>query len=471
MKKVFSLIATAILAVGFTACSQSDSLEDTGFSTSATSIDNAIQFGTYMGKVGTTRAGYEGAITATELQDGKAGTKTKGFGVFAFNTGASDWSTAGASAKPNFMWNQQVYYDASSWKYEPVKYWPNGIDAANAADTPSNTATESAVQNLSFFAYAPYVAPNTDGSFDPAQTSGITALTGNNADGDPKVTYKLNVASGKTAADNVDLLWGTRGDATYSETDGSNNTVSPLPTASPYAYNVDLTKQNTTEKVNFLFKHALAKIGGLNGLKVQLDVDNNAGGALDSKSNVSVQSIVIKGVADKIATTGVFDIATGTWSGVALDDTYDETELFNVTHETPNVNGNIFTAVGTPFTYDGSVWNKSGVTSTTATSIFTSGTQKEFYLLPGVAGQQLKVAITYQVRTYDTNLNGSYSTVNQTITNIVTLPVLAVNHYYTLIMHLGLTSVKFEAAVSTWDEDGSGEEQKVWLPSNVVPGS
>lgn len=466
MKKVFSLIATAILAVGFTACSQSDSLEDNGFSSSATSIDNAVQFGTYLGKVGTTRAGYPGAITTTELQDGKSGSKTKGFGVFAFNTGASDWSAAKASATPNFMWNQQVYYDASTWKYEPVKYWPNGIDAANTSGTPSKTATQGAVQKLSFFAYAPYVEPTTAGTFSPAETSGITALTGNAATGDPKVTYKLNVASGKTAADNVDLLWGTRGDATYSETDGTNNTLSPLPTESPYAYNVDLTKQNTTEKVNFLFKHALSKIGGLNGLKVQLDVDNNEGGVLDSKSNVSVQSIVISGVEDKIATTGVFDIATGTWSGVALDAEYAKTELFNVTDASDGVDPDIFTAVGTPFTYS-TGWNHEGVTNT-AKSIFKTGTQKEFYLLPGVDGQQLEVAITYQVRTYDTNLNGDYSTVNQTITNIVTLPELAPNKYYTLIMHLGLTSVKFEASVADWESTGTGIEKKVWLPSNVV---
>lgn len=458
MKKVLFFAAAAIAMLA--SCSQNDDLTAPKVAQDQTQQE-AIQFGTYVGRQAQTRAGYEGAITTTELQDAKNGTKTKGFGVFAFNTGADDWAPAG-SATPNFMWNQQVYYESSAWKYEPVKYWPNGIDAGNTSGDPSKTATEGGVQKLSFFAYAPYVAPQTDGSFSPAEISGITALTGNTATGAPKATYKLNVASGKTAADNVDLLWGLAGQASYNEADGSDPTLTV-----GTSYNVNLTKQNKDEKVNFKFKHALAKIGGLNGLKVMLDVDNNTGGALDSKSNVSIQSIVISGVEDKIATTGTFNLATGTWEGVSLDDTYTETELYNVTHSTTGVDANIFTAVGSPFTYSGSAWDHAGVTNT-AKSIFTTGTQKEFYLLPGVNAQQIKVAITYQVRTYDTNLNGNYSTVNQTISNIVTLPTLAVNHYYTLIMHLGLTSVKFQASVAEWDTDGAGEEQKVWLPSNVV---
>ena len=409
-----------------------------------------------------TRAGIAGAITTDALKTGTHA--TAGFGVFAFNTEANNWASVSTTALPNFMWNQKVTWSTDHWNYSPIKYWPNGIDLAVGTSDPSNSATATAIQQLSFFAYAPYVEPATTGAFSSAESSGITALTANNVAGEPKVTYKLDVASGKTAADNVDLLWGTRGDGTYSETDNANNTITPLPPASPYAYNVDLTKQVTGEKVNFLFKHALAKIGGLNGLKVQLDVDDNASGALDEKSNVSIQSIVISGVEDMIATSGTFNLATGTWEGVNMDDSYPETVLYNVVPTTPGVNTNIFTS--TPFEYS-SGWGGKGVTNT-AQSIFNSGTQNEFYLLPGVNGQQLKVVITYQVRTYDTNLNGNYSTVDQTITNIITLPTLAVNHYYTLIMHLGLTSVKFEASVDGWDTDGTGEETKVWLPSNVV---
>ncbi len=483
MKKVFSLIAPAILAVGFTACSQSDVLEDNGFSSSATSNDNAIQFGTYMGKVGTTRAGIADVITTSSLETGAH--KTAGFGVFAYmkgTGGATDCYTTGTwnTSTPNFMYNQQVIYSGSTWTYSPVKYWPNDFSTTDVdnktGDTEANKAQGSvAAGKVSFFAYAPYipVTPSTGvptSAYSP-KDYGITALTNNTATTEPKVTYKFKYTTDTpsydyttNAEENVDLLWGMRPSAEeYNLANGSTSVA-----LGADGYNIDLTKQTTGERINFLFKHALAKIGGVNGLKVQLDVDDNAGGALDSKSNVSVQSIVIKGVTDKIATTGIFNIAKGVWESPTLDTNYEETELFNVTHATTGIDDAIFTAAGSPFTYSSS-WSEEGVTHTPK-SIFkdATGNPAEFYLIPGVAGQELEVTITYQVRTYDTNLDGNYSTVNQTIKNIVTLPALETNKYYTLIMHLGLTSVKFEASVADWESTGAGIEKKVWLPSNVV---
>lgn len=465
MKKTF-LAMTALAAMLFAGCTSSDDLTTRETITQANEAATPINFGTYMGKT-STRAGATGdIITPSTGATNELGTAGKEFGVIAYNTGSTDWAGTGNTVTPNFMYNQKVSCTSgTTWTYAPIKYWPNGVDAGNnTSGNPSKTATQGTEQKLSFFAYAPYVdAIVSTGAVTPA-TEGITGLTSNNIAGEPKVTYKLNVASGKTAADNVDLLWGLAGKTSYNEADNDDPSLTV-----GTSYNINLTKQNSTEKINFLFKHALAKIGGLNGLKVQLDVDNNTGGALDAKSNVSIQKIVIKGVEDKIATSGTFNIATGTWEGVTLDTSYPETTLYDVDNTTPGVDANIFTPVGTPFTYSTSStsWNCPGVTNT-AQSIFNSGTQNEFYLLPGVNGQQLKVVITYQVRTYDTNLNGNYSTVDQTITNIITLPTLAVNHYYTLIMHLGLTSVKFEASVDGWDTDGAGEEKKIWLPSNVV---
>ena len=98
------------------------------------------------------------------------------------------------------------------------------------------------------------------------------------------------------------------------------------------------------------------------------------------------------------------------------------------------------------------------------------------------------MTITYTVRTYDANLaavtNETTNTkVVQTITNQVTIPAnsLAANKYYKLLIHLGLTSVKFSATVSDWsipgDTNGNGtidgsetdeEEKEIWLPSNSI---
>lgn len=59
---------------------------------------------------------------------------------------------------------------------------------------------------------------------------------------------------------------------------------------------------------------------------------------------------------------------------------------------------------------------------------------------------------------------------------VVTLPFsLLASKYITLVIHLGLTSVKFAASVAEWGDsngDGTPEENEnklVWLPSNVVP--
>ena len=108
-------------------------------------------------------------------------------------------------------------------------------------------------------------------------------------------------------------------------------------------------------------------------------------------------------------------------------------------------------------------------------------------LIPGTNGNTLYVTVDYTVRTADKKLANSFTEVNQVITNEVTLGGAAPNNLepnklYTLLMHLGLTSVKFQAVVSDWqmysdssiDEDGhetggsTDNEASVWLPSNVV---
>lgn len=90
------------------------------------SVDNAIEFGTYLGRDAQTK----GSVFNTENM------KTQGFGVFAYYTNDQKYS---AAATPNFMNNQQVTYVGSAWTYAPVKYWPN-----------------EATDYVSFFAYAPY---------------------------------------------------------------------------------------------------------------------------------------------------------------------------------------------------------------------------------------------------------------------------------------------------------------------------
>ena len=473
--KLMPLLATAALLL--TACS-SDQLEVSSYDPNPQPADNAIAFGTYIGK---TRAGVAGAITTDSLKTGTH--KDAGFGVFAYmkgeNGASSCYTTDEGGAKiwvngtPNFMYNQQVKWDGSAWTYAPVKYWPNDFSTGKVDNkTPTGEDYEAtgsvAAGMVSFFAYAPYVAvtPSTGAATD-ATDSGITALSANTEETEPTVTYKLSGNFSSTT--NVDLLWGIlqKGEK-YGLATGNDDDLA----ASADMYNTDLTKQNTSEKIKFHFKHALAKFGGNAGLKVVLDVDGNTeANALDEKSNVSIQSIVIKGVAATMATTGKFNIATGKWSSPTLDNSYTSSELFKVDHETSGINKNLITAAGSSFKYENTSWNNTGVTNSAQSVFSESATPSEFYLIPGVKDQELEVTIAYQVRTYDPNLKDSYSTVNQTIKNKVKLPELEPNKAYTLIMHLGLTSVKFEAEVNGWDDAGTENEQVIWLPSNTVASS
>ena len=109
-----------------------------------------------------------------------------------------------------------------------------------------------------------------------------------------------------------------------------------------------------------------------------------------------------------------------------------------------------------------------------------------FVFIPGTR-PIIEISITYVVRTYDPNLGDVYSEVRQRITKnlYITTPV-ELNKQYNILIHLGLTSVKFTATVSNWDvatkdtpttttDPETGETittyeeeiEHVWLPRNV----
>lgn len=121
MKTRFYVGLIALAALAFVGCAKDEV---------KSSVDNAIEFGTYLGRDAQTK----GSVFDTETMQGE----NVGFGVFAYYTDEERYS---AAATPNFMNNQQVTYNvsASAWTYAPVKYWPN-----------------EATDYVSFFAYAPY---------------------------------------------------------------------------------------------------------------------------------------------------------------------------------------------------------------------------------------------------------------------------------------------------------------------------
>lgn len=584
MKKTLILMAAASAFV-LTGCTETDLSSDT--SLAKESAPSAIQFSAKTRNAGATRAEASktygtGAIgNAADDNNNITDLKNARFGVFGYYTQTKNyresynsWGTTGtwkadqgSSNYPNFMYNQELKYGTTSgleaWVYDPVKYWPNGKDAANAEKSPSNTAGENDIAKLSFFAYAPYMeegTTETTGTDIPLNVAannvktpkkinpgsgevenGIVAISNNTSPTDVWVKYVLPVAEEDKA---VDLLWGIRGQKIYSETDGENNVVTNL---DDNTYNTDLTKQNVGEKVVFLFKHALTKIGGVTststeskegdpakcGFKVVVDIDKNsatpttAGQSAqtnyfgedftNTKTLVTLKEVKIQDAGSakddenvKAVTTGEsdllksgwFDIESGTWytTNAATGAKYNI-----VANNTPAADNDLnaspyslnekikeigakkhnVTGDGKELADGNASWttgNPVGVT-TDPTNVFANENVPALMLIPnGTTEQTLYVTVTYVVRTADPKLAAGYSQVEQTITNKVSLASLKSNKYYTIIMHLGLTSVKFSAVVADWsltdgtefDEngkevDGSNKNiEVVWLPSNVV---
>ena len=121
-KSLWAIIALAGLTIS--SCTNDEVIPNT-------SVDNAIEFGTYVGRDAQTRA-HSIETAATLATDG-------GFGVYAYYTDNTNFDPA--SSIPNFMKNQNVTStnNGATWTYSPVKYWPNEVN-----------------DKLSFFAYAPY---------------------------------------------------------------------------------------------------------------------------------------------------------------------------------------------------------------------------------------------------------------------------------------------------------------------------
>ena len=487
MKKLLFITASA-LALLASCSSESDSVSPVSPDSQTSPKGAPIAFGTYLSKGTNTRAGATGSINTTDALKASAG-----FGVFAYYTQDKDYDATGENQTPNWMYNQQVKWDGTSaWTYSPLKYWPN--DNTTADDKGATGTTSSKV---SFFAYAPFAGDPATGAVAAGETSGITAFSANDATGHPTVTYKL-AADGKQ----VDLLWGTAAEGkTYETVTGSNVTVKKVSDAALAPTNLNLQKLKTGQKIMFLFKHALAKFGGsgettktnpdgttetvttTNGLQVKLDIDKDGaitGGNKDDATKVTIKNIEIKNTAattpedingdgkaddnDKIVSGGTFDLATGLW-------TASTTDYVDIDHtitspgsakgdgsETERSNATIADALAEPATVATGTagWDAlpTGVT-TTAQNVYKEESNPLVFI-PGTK-PCFKITVEYVVRTKDAHLAKGYTEAVQKIThNVAFQDAVQVNKKYNLLIHLGLTSVKFEATVSNWDLDSAG---------------
>ena len=160
MKKRLILGLAALAAVTLTSCQKDQVINETP-------QQNAIEFGTYIGKSAQTKA--------TSIDNTKD-LNNYAFGVYAYYTKTADYSAT--ESTPNFMSNQKVELVGNNWTYSPLKYWPN-----NSGD------------KVTFFAYAPYHAVGA--------TSNVTGVSANNKTGDPIITFVTDA----TITNQQDLLF------------------------------------------------------------------------------------------------------------------------------------------------------------------------------------------------------------------------------------------------------------------------
>ena len=480
-KIYFMLVAAAAL---FTACSSNDLSESP--TTAPQLDDSAVNFSAYVNR-GVTRAGAAGTLT-TNGDGSTVSLQTEGFGVFSYYSDSESFSE---TSKPNFMYNQQVTCpDGVNWIYSPLKYWPNEF---------GKNASSEGQDRLTFFAYAPWVNvnPSTGRVIKRAGDgdNGIVGMTSNTASGDPYIKYYADM----DPDNRVDLCWGVAKQPFNASVD--EEAINLVDEGWPY---IDVIKPTTGAKIDFNFKHALAAVN----VQIDTDVDvqghNDNSPAVDKFTRIWVRSVTFEGFTDKAR--------LNLNSNVDPNNEDSGPQWFDLTNDSP-------VASGTVTIYDGRTDGKEGRENATAKKetpaalnakivqsapyvkeALEDATNPQLFVnedVPGVTktavnlfaaddvaddatnlvmpiyviptGENLKVTIVYDVETYDNNLatflsDGAVkgSSVQNTIEQEIkfvdganTVTTLEAGKHYIINLHLGLTSVKFDASVTDWVDDAT----------------
>ena len=308
--------------------------------------------------------------------------QTAGFGVYAYYTAQSTWADYTSKNTPNFMNNTKVTWNSgtSKWEYAPVKYWPNNPN-----------------DKVSFFAYAPWQ--------ENIGTSNITLNTG---------AASLDFKVPTDVTKQTDLTWSS------SEC-------------------MDETKQSISGKVEFLFKHALARID----FTLQAAVDQiPAGGTIADGTTITLNKIVLGTETNGFYTNGTLDLtkATATWFGSSL------------------IGRQAFTLLPANFVTDSNVLDNTH--NTQANLIDPDG--GDYIMIIPQKKKNLSVYVEYTVKTVSVGGTDD-SIIENKITTVIPSIDFQAGKAYTLNLVLGMTSVKLEASVEDWP---GVVETEVDLPEN-----
>lgn len=438
-------------------------------------VQTPITFGTFIAREAVTRVGtIESPLNLANHY---------GFGVFAYYTKNSDYSE---SAKPNFMFNQQVtavgtgtaptMNGVTGWEYAPIKYWPNETDSDDGGTTTGISGGR--VDKLSFFAYAPYVSNDsiraTDGVIlngigGTPKTVGMLSITPNDGDtaGDLKIAYKAGTSK---YAD--DLMFGVAKNPTnWTGVDGSIKAIARGATFK------DLVKPANNTTIEFYFMHALTrlKMSVVAARNVVDPADNPAKPLYDNtpnaanKTKILIESITIN---RPIHTAGTLNLNNSVAGEPKWDVTTSAPFVIDATHALDL--DLAYTTDRTEFAArEGVVLTKKSVFG--KHEILPSTTPKTYFddyylLLPETASTApatTDIIIKYHVMTEDPKLPGGYSDITNTIKKTVPAQlVLEKAKSYEICINIGVNSVDLDVDVQNWTDDVYSP-QTVDLPINV----
>ena len=205
----------------------------------------------------------------------------------------------------------------------------------------------------------------------------------------------------------------------------------------------DQTKQAIAGKVTFTFKHVLARVGlnveamfDLVNSDATGDTDHNTGnGEKAEKTTINVTKVELIGNFDK---DGVIDLTSSSWTGVA--------------------------AAGSEVIY---TWDADNFVTSVANDVTTTKQQlnkaDHYAMIIPQNVNGMTVRVTYTVTTTDGSLTGGNSAIQNVITSKPFNFTFDKGNAYMFNLHLGMTSVKFDASVTNWDTDS---ETVVNLPIN-----
>ncbi len=383
MKTRFILASFALAALAFAGCTKNviTKMPTPAEENTVVNGDGApIKFSTYVPQT----PDMKGPETTLDVV--KAG-----FGISAAYTEGETFAAA-TDKTPDFMCNQKVTFDGTSWTYSPLKYWPT-------AQT----------DRLSFFAYAPY------------NGAGITLC--NNASGDASV---LNFAIQDPASSTVDFVAAAKIDEIGGDDPGTVK----------FQLKHELTRMTFVAKAS---ETLLSSTGNLNKTKLVITDIRLTGSDKSGKPEKYMPSNKVYANADYTYA----DEAVGTWSNLAPRAT--EYQL----------SGDMVAMPAVTLGASGYSQNGVALEGTATVNLFGDNNYLYLIPVAGgiSSTSDVVVAFTYEIVTEDASLAKGYSQTKAV--KYVSLPdgTLLQGKSYKFTFTFEVDALVVEAGVDGWGDD------------------